>query len=254
MHGVVGVDAGASHTVAAIAVGTAGAGTPEMQQAMAAALAGRFPGTRIVVTDDASIALRAAIPHGDGFLLIAGTGSIAFAEIQGVARRAGGYGYLLGDEGSGFAIGAAALALMLRVFEGRARREPMAAALAKRIDAQNPRDAIARIYQSPAPVAAIAACAPLVLEHAARGEPGARKIVQRAALELFELLSGIAKGLEDDSLPLAFSGGLLRSNNLLTYLLETRIANEFPNLCVVKSAAEPYLGALVRARGLLANA
>ena len=101
----------------ALVVGAAGAGDTVIASALESALRAYFPRGTIVVHDDAEIALRAAVPHGDGVVLIAGTGSIAYARVGEEVHRAGGYGYLLGDDGSGFAIGRAALAQMLRWYD-----------------------------------------------------------------------------------------------------------------------------------------
>ncbi len=238
----------------AVAVGAAGAGSEGVRAALLAALATRLPGVLLEVGDDAHIALRAAVPTGDGIVLIAGTGAIAYAEVGGKRVRAGGYGHLLGEEGSGYAIGAAALRRLLHAYDGRVQHDAMLDALAKRLGAANLQDAIGRIHLSAMPVAEIAAYAPLVLEHAARSERSATVIVQDAARALFELVRAIAKPLEGREMPIAFSGGLLRENNLLTYLLETRIANEFPALRLVKGPSDPYVGALADARRLLGRA
>ena len=237
----------------AIAVGAAGAGRPETAQALAAALRARFPGARVAVGDDARIALRGAVPQGDGIVLISGTGSIAYAEIGGRSFRAGGAGHALGDEGSGYAIGSAALKLLLRAFEGRAPRDPLLDALATRIGAASVHEVVAFAYGGSVP-ATVASVAPIVLEFADAGERSANKIVQAAALELFELVRAVCRmaGAGATELPLAFAGGLLRANSVLTYLIETRIANELPHLHVVKGGADPYFGALAQARELLA--
>jgi glucosamine kinase len=237
-----------------IVVGVAGAGVPEKAGALLAALAVRFPRARIEVTDDAHVALRAGVPAGDAVALIAGTGSIAYGEIGGRTYRTGGFGYLVGDEGSGFAIGAAALRLALKSLEGRAPRDGLTEAVIARAGAATVRDAITLVYTAQAPVAAVASFAPLVVELAAAGERTATKIVQQAALDLFDLLRSICRLAPIDTtreLPLAMCGGLLGENSLLTYLLETRIANELPYLAIVKNATAPHFGALAEARALV---
>ena len=82
-----------------------------------------FADCRVLAGDDAAIALRAAVPEGPGIVLIAGTGSIAYAENGERRSRVGGLGYLAGDEGSAFAIGMAAVRLYGRVLDGRARAD-----------------------------------------------------------------------------------------------------------------------------------
>jgi glucosamine kinase len=237
----------------AIFVGAAGAGREEVAQAMAQALRSRFSGVRIAVRDDAYIALRAVVPSGDGLVLIAGTGSVAYAEHAGIPYRAGGYGYLLGDEGSGFAIGSAAIRLLLRSYDERAPRDAFTGGIAARLEAKSAMDVLARVYGNPDAVTLIASLAPVVLEAANGGDRSANKIVQTAALELAETVRTLAKrsGLIETEAPIVFAGGLLQRNSLLTYLLETRLRNELPSMPIRKEPIEPYMGAIAEAEKLL---
>jgi N-acetylglucosamine kinase-like BadF-type ATPase len=237
----------------AVVVGAAGAGRPDIARALEDELVRQLVGARVSVVDDAAIALRAAVPDGDGIVLIAGTGSIAYAEVAGVAHRAGGYGYLLGDEGSGFAIGAAAVKLLLRSYDGRTPRDPMLEALESQLDARNAQDVLAAVYERPNSVAALAALAPIVLEHASGGERSATKIVQVAALELSDLVKALVRNanVADREMALVLTGGLLRANSMLSFLLETRISHELPLLRPHKNPPPAELGALALARALL---
>lgn len=238
----------------AIAVGAAGAGREQVAGALRTALEKRFPGARICVVDDARIALRAAVPHGDGIVLVAGTGSIAYGEVAGRCYRAGGYGYAFGDDGSGFAIGSAALRRLTRWFEGRVPADAMLEALAAQLGVRTAADVAARVYGDIAPVAAVAALAPIVIAHAGLGERTASEIVQAAAGELFELIRTIwrAADVGDSDMPVGLGGGLLHENSMLTFLLETRLANELPPAHIRKGAASSD-GALALARELLAS-
>ncbi len=238
---------------AAIFVGAAGAGHDDVATALTAALAMRYASVKIVVRDDALIALRSGVRQGDGIVLIAGTGSIAYAEIDGKAHRSGGYGYLLGDEGSGFAIGNAAARLFARALDDRAPRDLLVEAVGAHLGVSSARGLADRIYRGGNPVAELAGLAPIVLDHAARGERSAAKIVQSAALELGDLLKAITRksGSAERELPIVFAGGLLRTNSLLTFLLETRISNELPSMHVVKGSPDPCAGALALAEAML---
>lgn len=235
-----------------IVVGAAGAARPDIAGPMTRGLQTRFPQARLEVTHDLRIALRAAAPEGDGLVLVAGTGSAAYAEIDGERHRVGGGGYAFGDEGSGFAVGAAGLRLLRRAMERRIPGDRLTARLAEHTGARDVDDLARFAYDTGSPVAAVASAAQCVLECADAGERSAVKIVQAAALELFELVRALCRNAaaETRALPLAFAGGLLRRNNLLTYLIETRAANDFPNLIVIKSGNEPVMGALALARVL----
>ena len=239
--------------VDAAVVGAAGAGSPEIADAVAHALRQHLSGTRIQVVEDAVIALRAAVPEGDGIALIAGTGSIAYGWIAGTAYRVGGHGFLLGDEGSGAAIGAAAVRLLLRAYDGRVPRDGFIEALESMLDAESADDVKDAIYGDPDPVRKLASLAPAVLACASDGERSASKIAQAAALELADLLKSLvrAANASQRELPVVLGGGILANNSLLTYLLETRIANEFPHFVPVKNPPAAEHGALAMARVLV---
>lgn len=232
-----------------VVVGAAGAGRLEVAQGLEKELRGRL-GSHVEVVDDARIALRAAVPHGDGMVLIAGTGSIAYAEIGGAAYRAGGHGYLLGDDGSGFAIGSAALRVLMRSYDERAPRDAMLDALEERLDARGAQEILSAVYETPSAVTTIASIAPIVLERADAGDRSATKIVQTAALELADLVKSIVRRAQasDRELPVVFAGGLLRANSMLTYLLETRISNETPLAHPMKNPPPAVTGAVTLAR------
>ena len=236
----------------AIGIGVAGAGDESVAAQLRASLSRRFPTARIALCHDARIALRAALPEGDGLVLIAGTGSIAYAEIGAQSFRAGGYGYLLGDKGSGYAIGAAALRHLLAEMEIGSAKSAMLAELAAHLGVNDRAGALARIYQSSTPVADIAACAPLVLRHAERGEELSTGIVQQAAQGLCELIARVEIRNPKCALPVVFSGGLLRERNALTQRLERCVADASLDVRILTARVEPYIGALSEARRLMA--
>ena len=236
----------------AVFVAAAGAGRSEVRDALAQSVADAFPHARVAVDDDLRVALRAGLDGGDGIVLIAGTGSVAYAERGETRVRAGGAGYLLGDEGSAFAIGMAAVRLLARVYDGRAAADETTAFAARVLDAPD-RDALLRAsYAAPLDVARIAGLAPSIIAFAGKGNRVATKIVQTAATELGDLVRGIARqaALQDASPPVVFAGGLLRENTLLSFLLETRITNELPGAAVLRVREEPARAALRFAEAL----
>jgi N-acetylglucosamine kinase-like BadF-type ATPase len=97
---------GARQRGAGICVALAGVDRAEQVERMIRFWTTEYPGAAVQVVNDAAAALTAGTKGGPGIVLIAGTGSIAFGETaDGRTARAGGYGYLIGDEGSGFDIG-----------------------------------------------------------------------------------------------------------------------------------------------------
>lgn len=244
-----------ARTPAALFVGAAGAGRAEVRDPMLVALRAAFPRAHVTVEDDTRVALRAAVPEGAGVVVIAGTGSVAYAEGGEHRVRVGGAGYLLGDEGSAFAIGMAAVRLLARHYDGRARDDETVALVARTLDADRREALLDAVYGAPLDVARIASLAPAIIAFADKGNRASTKIVQTAALELGDLARAalVRAELAESSPPIVFAGGLLRENSLLSYLLETRVVNETPGSFVIRSREEPARAALAFARAALAE-
>ena len=124
-------------TVAAACFGLAGAGRPDEQQRIAAWARQQRIAERIRVCGDAEPILAAASPENSGIVLIAGTGSLAWGRNQaGETARCGGWGYLLGDEGSGYAIALAGLHAAMRAADGRGPQTDLLAAFMDKLARQ----------------------------------------------------------------------------------------------------------------------
>jgi N-acetylglucosamine kinase-like BadF-type ATPase len=230
----------------AVYAGAAGAGRARVAEGLRELVALAFRGANVVVADDTAIALRAAISDGDGAVLIAGTGSSAYAEHGERAQRVGGLGHLAGDEGSAFWIGMQAVKLYGRVLDGRANRDETTDLVARVLDAPDRERFISALYDAAVQPAKIAAMAPSIVAFADKGNRASTKIVQQAAQELGDLLKSALRAVDllDKSPAIAFAGGLLRENSLLSFLLETRLIGDIPGLAVVKGGDEPVRGAL----------
>jgi N-acetylglucosamine kinase-like BadF-type ATPase len=246
---------GGAHA-AAIHVGAAGAGRPRVANHLAELIGLAFRGAHVAVGDDAAIALRAAVPEGDGAVLIAGTGSTAYAEHGERAQRVGGLGYLAGDEGSAFWIGMQAVKLYGRVLDGRATRDETTDLVARALDAPDRERYLGALYDAELNPAPLAALAPSIIAFAGKGNRASTKIVQAAAQELGDLAKAALKavGLLDAAPRIALAGGLLRENSLLTFLLETRLNGDVAGAAIVKGGDEPARGALRLAERAAANA
>jgi len=229
-----------------IVVGAAGAGRLSVADALAAMIGNAFPDARVAVEGDTAIALRAAIPNGPGIVLIAGTGSTAYAENGDQRALVGGLGYLAGDEGSAFSIGMAAVRLYGRVLDGRARADETTDLVARALGAADRSSYLDALYDAPLVPATISALAPSIIAFAGKGNRAAAKIVQQAGLELGDLIKGAAKavGLLEASPQVALAGGLFAENSLLSFLLETRIVGDLPGALVVRGGDAAETGAL----------
>ena len=173
---------------------------------------------RTLVTDDARIALAGATAGGPGVVVIAGTGSIAWGRNgEGRSARAGGWGYLFGDEGGGFWIVRQALRAALRWEEGWGVPTSLRARLLDYTGAKNINDLLHRCYTDEFPRPRVASLSTLVNHAAEAGEPAALRILDDAARELALLAMAIRGQLFPAPEPalVTYSGGVFRSRILL---------------------------------------
>ena len=241
-------------SVLSVCAGIAGCGRLKDQELLARRLqqvlgdGGRAVQVRVV--HDAEIALEAAFEGGSGVVLVAGTGSVILARtLQGRIEVAGGWGYLLGDEGSGFAIARAGLQAVAHALDGGPPTR-LQALLAERFQLSE-RDAIIhRVYQERWPLQQFA---PVVLEAARTGDPVARHIVDDQVARLVEQVGWLLQRLGDDVAPrMALAGGLMNEPFYVARLRE-QLARRWPDWSVEVQRRRPVEGALQLARRLLAT-
>lgn len=216
-----GVDAGA---VAAVGAGVAGTRHPELRAWVTGVLAELLPGARVVASTDYEIALAGAHGRRQGSLLLAGTGALAYGvNAAGESHLAGGWGYLLGDEGGGGWLGAAALRAVVRAVDGRGRETALVDAALGALGIADPYDLIPWLYGGEAPARALAGLAPLALSCAEAGDPVARSLVDAAAAELALAARAVRVRLGPTAAAVAFTGGLLTAPNPLSAAVCARL-------------------------------
>ena len=204
-----------------LVVGAAGAGREPERGELREALRGERLANKVIITGDLDIALEGAFGSGEGIVVVSGTGSVAVArDKQGGVHRQGGYGWQMGDEGSGFAIGRAALVAIGRARDGRGP----ATALSEAILAAGPAkcfDALVRWSTSVEP-GEIAALAPVVFGAAAAGDPVAREIISTATAELAGMAAALLAHFPGKTPVLVALGGgnLAADRGLRTPLVE----------------------------------
>ncbi|MGQ0702144.1 MAG: N-acetylglucosamine kinase [Gemmatimonadales bacterium] len=232
-----------------LTVGAAGVGREPERTELREGLRTERLADRVVVTGDLDIALQAAFGDGPGIVLLSGTGSVAVARTpDGTVHRRGGYGWQIGDEGSGFAIGRAALAAVSRARDGRGPASALSDAVLQASPASD-FDGLIR-WTTTADPAEIAALAPSVFRAAHTGDPVAQGIVAAAAEELAALVESLASLLGDSpAIPLALAGGNLDpGRGLRPAVLEVLEAR--PRFAIRTERLEPAEGALALARKL----
>ncbi len=209
-------------------VGAAGAGFAPEQDALAAALTDAGVATRVNVRTDIEIALAAAYGDGAGMLINAGTGSIACARApDGTLHRAGGYGWQLGDEGSGYWFGRRALAAAGRSQDGREESSTLLERVLQALSLRTLDDLVR--WSTTATPAQVASLAPHVLNAALEGEHVAQRIVEDAGAELLLLLRVLSRHFPgNDPIRVSTAGGMLRPGSPLLAALRVKVGTELP--------------------------
>lgn len=196
---------------AVLCLSAAGAGREEEQQRLRQLVIDDGLADRVLICTDAEPILAAASPDATGIALISGTGSFAWGRsADGTTARAGGWGYLLGDEGSGYAVAVAALRAAVRAADGRGARTELLDYFQERLKASVPSDLISIIYGPDMTRRDIAMLAAGVFS-LADCDQAAQEIVDQAGTQLAELVTVLAGRLRfsGSSLTLGITGGLL---------------------------------------------
>lgn len=213
------------------------------QRRFSSEVAGILGAREVRAAADVVCAHAGAFPHGDGVVLAAGTGVIALGVDQKTGRweRVDGWGHLLGDAGSAFAIGRAGLEAVMRATD---RRGPATTLLTEATARYGDPHRLSRtIYTSPSVITDLAGFAVVVIEQAAVDDV-ARKIVQAAAEELTHTAATAARVFGDgDTAQLATTGRLIQPGNYLDVELDRQLSASGHRLKRVAPASGPLDGA-----------
>lgn len=227
------------HDITAVAAGIAG--TVTMPEWVRETIAVVLPDSAIHAATDFEIALVGAHGERRGILILAGTGSVAFGvNAAGEALQVGGWGYLLGDEGSGYLLGLHALQGVVRAADGRGQPTTLTGTILEALNLHAPADLIQWMYGTTR-TRDVARLAPLVL--AAEDDLVAQRIIAECVSELVLMGQTIARRLQIENPAYAFAGGLLSEPNPVSLGLCTALG--LPALPVPKYS--PVIGAALLA-------
>ena len=202
---------------------------------------------RILVVNDALVALVAGAGSEPGIVLIAGTGSIAYGRnAQGRAARAGGWGYVLGDEGSGYWLGRRALRAVVRQSDERGAPTLLTGKLLQHFGISKPQDLVQVVYYRNLRPPAIAALATHVNQAAVEGDRVARDILAEAADELVGVARSVMTrlGVAQDPFACVLAGGIFQAVPSLSEDVTRRLLELAPRCSVTRLATEPATGAV----------
>ncbi|WP_225219359.1 N-acetylglucosamine kinase [Arthrobacter gallicola] len=208
--------------VTRVVAGSGGVDTQEDAAALRSLIQEHVPDAEVSVVHDTRLILAAGeTPAGIG--LIAGTGSVAWGmDGSGTQARSGGWGYLLGDEGSAYWIGREAVRHTLRLHDLGQEPDRLAAELLLAVGVPSPEMLIAR-FHAEAGRRYWASMARVVFEAAEEGHGPSRSIVATAARDLAGLVADVAAQLDIRG-PVVIGGGIGVHQPLLQDLLQAGLS------------------------------
>lgn len=204
-------------------------------------------GARVLIVNDALVALEAGSPGTPGVVIIAGTGSISYGRnAEGQAARAGGWGYVLGDEGSGYWIGRHALRAVVREADRRGPVTSLTPRTLKHFGVARPQDLIHEIYYGGMRPGAIAALAAEVHGAFLEGDVVAAGILEVGVRELVSSAASVVARLrlEHERFTFVLSGGIFRAVPWMREQLALRLARVARQADVRPLEIEPAEGAV----------
>jgi len=206
----------------------------------------------IEVVTDAAVALAGAAAGGPGIVVIAGTGSIAYGKSEdGRTARAGGWGYIFGDEGGAFDIVRRALRKALAAGEGWGPETTLQATFLTATSSETVNEAMHKFYSDEWPRDRIAKLAPLVDEEAQAGDGAALQVLDECGHSLGVLAGKAPQGLAIDgseNLSTYPIGGVFESQSILA-AFKAELLDQ--GLRAARPRHQPAVGALILAYGLL---
>ncbi|MBQ8081719.1 MAG: XRE family transcriptional regulator [Clostridia bacterium] len=228
--------------------GVAGGGAGDYPQKIEEFLKG-FRFARARNGNDVSECITLGLGDRDGIVVILGTGSIAYTQYQGTVGKTGGFGYMLGDEGGGYAIGRDMLRAVLEAEEGYGEKTMLLDSVRKACGTKTVAENISRFYQGGKKQ--IASYAPLVFEAWQAGDAVGRRILEdnmRAVAEM--ILHAGSRFPSGAQVPVVLFGSITKDEAVILPLINAHLAAESkagPTYHLSVCAEPVYMGALLLA-------
>ena len=232
--------------ITAVGLGAAGAGRMAEQEKIERILRKLLPRATITVSSDGVIALLGATRGEPGIIVIAGTGSLVLGvNRQRTIARAGGWGYLFGDEGSGATLGREAVQAVFRAEDGRVPATSLRSLILGHYNVRTIDELITHLYRKPPSAREYARLWPALWMAARQKDAAAQSILRRGAEELGKAVEVVARKLNlKGPIPLILACGVLSQDSLLRRSLVSQLKRRMPKLRVTEAISPPEIGAL----------
>src|SRR6478672_1793650 len=222
-------------TPSAICLGIAGVDRPDDFAAVRGIMRRIGYKARVLIVNDALVALEAGAPGSPGIVIICGTGSIAYGRNRhGAAARSGGWGHIIGDEGSGYWIGRQAVQAVMRDADGRGPATKLTQHVLAHFDVPTASGLVHVVYGPQGAARGIARLGPSVQMASESGDAVASAILDRAAKELALAARSVTQrlGLRAEAFPFVLAGGVFRVVPSLVERLRGRLLEIAPDATI----------------------
>ena len=209
-----------------------------------------FPAASVELLHDAVTALAGASLAQPGVIVIAGTGAVAYGRLaSGEEAQSGGWGYLIGDEGSGYWLGIEAMRAAVQASDGRGDPTTLVGRIPKHLHLPDLRALHRKLYAQEVSRSAVASLATVTADAARAGDAVAVQLLARAGQELAQAALAVITrlGRLDSGQPIYHTGGVFRAGALILDSFEAMVASRSPNSTVHAPAFSPAVGALLLA-------
>lgn len=231
-----------------ICIGMAGLGRTDDKAVIQSLCSEMGISQNLILTHDAKIALIGGTIKNHGVILNSGTGSIAYGiSPSGKEARAGGWGHLLGDEGSGYYIAIRGLKAVIRTHDGRAEKTLLTELILDRLNFDSP-DSLVRWIHS-VDKRDIASLASPVFRAASKGDSVAKEIIKKAADELTLTAKTVIEklSLTQNEFEIVLSGGIFENQPDFVSTIQKRLKFIAKNAKIHLPIHEPAFGAIILA-------
>ncbi len=225
----------------ALYLGLAGSEYGNVSVTISNILSNRY-NSKVKVVNDSVIALASLLKGKDGILTISGTGSISYGIRNGITKSAGGWGNLLGDEGSGYYIAIEALKLITKEEDSDKINSKLTNVLLNKLGVENRRDIINFVYSKTK--GEIAALVPTIVECARDGDIIAEKLLKKSGKELAQITLKVYQSLSfKETVYVGVKGSILTKVSFVRDEFEKVLNRTIAKVEVVDEEVSPTLGA-----------
>jgi N-acetylmuramic acid 6-phosphate etherase len=219
----------------------AGCGTEEDRRLLKEICVGIWPKSTIATGSDRQSGLAAALDHGDGIVVNAGSGSSVTGRRGDQIEKAGGWGHILGDAGGGYSLSIQALRLTLREHDLYRGAIEFTGKILHALSLNNLDELVRWVRR--ANKMEIAMLAPVVFEAATAGDPRMMEIIEEGARVLCEYTEAVAARLHLLAPKVVLMGGLFYRDSIYTHAFRRRLKKNLPDARVTNAERAPELGA-----------